>query len=78
MGKIRWISKFYGCLKRIYGKNRLIMEGRRSTITCPICGNEITEYPRKVKYPRYHVYHCDVCGITIETERTPDEKKEQA
>ena len=54
------------------------MEGRRSTITCPICGNAITEYPRKVKYPRYHVYHSDVCGITIETERTPDEKKKQA
>ena len=54
------------------------MNGRRGTIICPICGNEITEYPRKVKYPRYHVYHCDVCGITIELESDKSDKKEKA
>ena len=50
------------------------MKPRLSTIICPICGNEITEYPRKVKYPRYHVYHCENCGITIELQSEPEKK----
>ena len=44
------------------------MERRRETIICPLCGNEVVEMPRKVKYPRYYVFHCDVCGLTVETE----------
>ena len=33
-----------------------------------MCGNKVTELPRKTKYPRYHIFCCDVCGLTVETE----------
>ena len=51
------------------------MDREKKTMVCPGCGATLEELFPYRRYPRYHVYRCDTCGVTYEmTEDTPGDK----